>query len=336
MIPNILGYYSLTNYSVQQVNVGLVHETYLIKADEGDFILQRLNRIFDDKVIKNVDSVSNYLNQHYFLAQTVIKTITGYLGVDPKWGCDKRWWRLLSYVPGRVFEKAESDDMVYSCGIILGKFHCLMRGYHGELDPGRRVHDTCRHFELFKEKVLVGSGSEIDSLCNTILEIPNLLLPTDLKVEITHGDPKISNIVFANHAVAECLIDLDGCNRQNNIFIELGDAFRSWCNVGYEDGISNLFDLNKFKAGWSGYLEVCGSDFDSERRLLVPRAIKLITLELASRFLRDYFEDFYFGWDSSRYRSRKDHNLARAKGQIALFNDICAKDSDLLRILGCA
>jgi hypothetical protein len=50
--------------------------------------------------------------------------------------------------------------------------------------------------------------------------------------------------------------------------------------------------------------------------------MKQMTLELCSRFLIDAVEDKYFGWDSNRYNSRKENNIARALAQWRLFEKI--------------
>jgi hypothetical protein len=66
----------------------------------------------------------------------------------------------------------------------------------------------------------------------------------------------------------------------------------------------------------------------------VAQGIGTITLELAARFLADYFNDNYFGWDPKRYKSRRAHNLARARGQIALFKDLQKKMKQVKKIIG--
>ncbi len=43
-----------------------------------------------------------------------------------------------------------------------------------------------------------------------------------------------------------------------------------------------------------------------------------ITIELAARFCADAVHDRYFAWDPSRFESRRAHNLARARSQLAL------------------
>ena len=146
------------------------------------------------------------------------------------------------------------------------------------------------------------------------------LLPDDLPLRVIHGDPKISNVLFDRRLRATGIVDLDTCNRRP-LLVELGDAFRSWCGKA-EDDPHNTFSLPVFNAAWRGYAQEARGFITARERKLVAKAIGTITLELAARFLIDYFEDSYFGWDSSRYLSRRAHNLARARGQIAEFSTI--------------
>ena len=101
-----------------------------------------------------------------------------------------------------------------------------------------------------------------------------------------------------------------------------------------EDDAKNVFRLEIFKAGWNGYAKSAEGFISARERKLVPKSVATITLELASRFLADYFEDNYFGWDDSRYPSRRAHNLARARGQLALYRDIQKKMGKMEAIVG--
>ena len=175
---------------------------------------------------------------------------------------------------------------------------------------------------------MVEAKKDVDFVVN---ELPKLFLPADLPMRVIHGDPKISNILFDAKGNAKAIVDLDTCNRRP-ILVELGDAFRSWCGV-VEDDPKNTFRLPMFNAGWKGYSKVAGKWLTAKEKKLVPQAIGTITLELASRFLADYFTDNYFGWDAKRYESRRAHNLARARGQIALYKDLKKKMSDLKKVI---
>lgn len=57
-------------------------------------------------------------------------------------------------------------------------------------------------------------------------------------------------------------------------------------------------------------------------RALIPQAFRLLAIELAMRFLKDYFEDSYFGWNAEKFVSRSEHNLVRARGQMGLYRQL--------------
>ena len=50
----------------------------------------------------------------------------------------------------------------------------------------------------------------------------------------------------------------------------------------------------------------------------LAHGLEVIALELSARFCADVFQDSYFGWDSTRYASRRAHNLVRAQSQVSL------------------
>ena len=162
-------------------------------------------------------------------------------------------------------------------------------------------------------------------------ELPKLFLPHDLPLRVIHGDPKITNILFGPGGKAKAIVDLDNCNRQS-LLGELGDAFRSWCG-GEEDDPKNEFRLDLFRTAWKGYSKGAKDFLTTHESGYLPQALGTITLELATRFLTDYFSDSYFGWDKKRYQSRRAHNLARARGQIALYRDLREKTTEIREVV---
>lgn len=327
----VLFHYNLGSgpISVSKIEVGLINETHRVRAPEGDFILQKLHSIYGLGTVINVAGVAEFLTAQGWFAPQVLRTKEGAWGVEDS----GQWWRMSTYIPGRVWERVDAPLWAYEAGKILGRFHGAMRNYSGILREARRVHDSASHWNELLKVVPPKQEPEIEELMRAISALPSLFLPDSLERVIAHGDPKISNIIFEEaDDCAKALIDLDGCNKQNSVVIEWGDAFRSWCG-GDEDDYPNSFDLDKFQAGWVGYLEGAKMVVTRTERALLPRGIKLIILELASRFLRDFFEDRYFGWNSRLYPSRKAHNLARAKGQVALYLDFAQKESEIVKIV---
>ena len=86
-------------------------------------------------------------------------------------------------------------------------------------------------------------------------------------------------------------------------------------------------DLNLFQVYTSGYLKACPGLTDKEVELL-PLGAKIITLELAVRFLTDYLNgDCYFKTDY------EEHNLVRARTQMKLVADMERKWSQMQQIV---
>jgi aminoglycoside phosphotransferase (APT) family kinase protein len=153
-------------------------------------------------------------------------------------------------------------------------------------------------------------AAQIANAWNDFGTIPSLPL------RIGHGDPKISNFLFDTGGRITGVIDLDTM-AWTGVDIEIGDALRSWCNRASEDATHAEFDLDVARAGLQGYL--AGAPWlTPEERAALPDATQRICLELAARFAADALHESYFGWDPAVAPSRGEHNLLRARGQLAL------------------
>ena len=123
------------------------------------------------------------------------------------------------------------------------------------------------------------------------------------------------------------MVDLDTCTR-HTVLVDLGDAVRSWCAGPEDDPGGFRFDvLERMLEGYGA----SGVSLSEREWALVPRCGPLITWELASRFLRDTLEDRYFGWDASRYPSRRHHNLTRGRAMVELAAEM-ERRSDMIKV----
>lgn len=314
------------------VSSGLIHQTYKISAEKGMFILQRLHPVLaSKKIADDFLAVTSYLHVRDFPAPQCVLTKTGrVLARD-----EKHAWRMQTFIAGATHDRLGSLAQAREAGAMYARLHATLNGMRYTFTSPVKLHRTRAVYRTLmqtvracKDQLLVRAAQpEIDFLRH---ELPSYFLPADLPKRVIHGDPKTSNILFDARGRAKAVVDLDTCNR-HTILVDLGDAFRSWC-AKKEDDANVEFRLDLFRAGWSGYAREATFLTARERRL-VPQAIQCITLELAARFLTDYFTDSYFGWDPKRYPTRRAHNLARARGQIALFKDIKTKRSNLTKIL---
>jgi hypothetical protein len=137
----------------------------------------------------------------------------------------------------------------------------------------------------------------------------------------SHGDLKISNLLFDAAHRGVCLVDLDSVSRMP-LPLELGDAMRSWCNPAGEDSPETRVNREVFRALVEGYASVARAGVSDEERDALVTGFAQISLELTARFLADALNERYFGWNAARYATRGDHNLVRARGQWALHNAV--------------
>lgn len=323
MIPtSVLKQYSIGKIVREQpVSTGLIHQTFEIKASSGQYIMQRLHPVLSSpKIGEDFLAVTRHLSSVGFPTPSCVLTKTG--NVLAKYG--KSIWRMQTKLSGKTFDRIENVQMAREAGEMYARFHCAMDSMKYRFQSSLVLHQTekvlAKFFSVAKkyksDPLMKEVKIEVDFLKRTF---PKYLLPKNLPKHVIHGDPKISNILFVG-GKAKAIIDLDTCNR-SSILVELGDAFRSWCGK-QEDDPHNIFSLRLFRAAWNGYLMGAQGFLTKKEIALVPKAIGTITLELATRFLTDYFEDSYFGWDAKRYVSRRAHNIARCRGQLKEFTSL--------------
>ena len=142
---------------------------------------------------------------------------------------------------------------------------------------------------------------------------------------IVHGDPKISNVMFAARSDrALCLIDLDTLARMP-VALELGDALRSWCNPATEDAPDARFVRPFYAAAIEGYASAARGLLGPQEWSAIADGTLTITVELAARFCADALRERYFRWDESRYASSSAHNQARTRAQLKIASTLRAE-----------
>ena len=136
---------------------------------------------------------------------------------------------------------------------------------------------------------------------------------------VIHGDPKLENFLFGDQGSAEAIIDLDTL-RHGALIWELADGLRSWAAVRKDDDEIRLkYDI--LKAAGKSYHKH-GLALTDEEWAHLPAAISTMALNLARRYLRDYFEESYFAWDRARYPSLARQNLKRGAAMVSLARQV--------------
>lgn len=285
-------------------------------------VLQRLNtQIFSPNVHYDIEAVTAHLEGRGFCTPRLRRTREGTLWHTASTG---EVWRVLSWVGDRTIDKLTDPQLARSAGRLVAQFHQATVDFGGKFRSSRGTfHDTeLRMTELeeaLAQEVQHRHHSAVSELARDILAmLPQCGGISGLPSRVIHGDLKISNLRFSGDT-AVALVDLDTLGR-GTLDAELGDALRSWCNPAREEEPEVRFDLDLFESALTGYAEGGAAQWinPEEREAIVPGVLR-ITLELASRFAADALRERYFGWDPA-FGSRGDHNLCRARGQLALAN----------------
>jgi Ser/Thr protein kinase RdoA (MazF antagonist) len=320
-VENILRRFPIGRVTeVRRASSGLMHGTWLVEAEGGKFVLQRLHhKLATPEILSDFKAVTEHLAARGVLAPRLVATETGE-GVAED---DGRWWRLATYVEGETHDAVQSPEQAEEGARALARFHRAMQDIDHHFQSQHPLHDTEGHLRRLREAAARPEFAEVkagiaDEIAEADAQLSRMLLPPELPRRVVHGDPKISNVLFqGDRAVG--LLDLDTCTR-HTVLVDLGDAVRSWCRDGTEDE-RHHFKVDRFEAILRGYAAE-GPPLGALERRHLGEAGRLITLELASRFLRDVLEDEYFAWDERRFPDRRTHNRARGRAMLYLANDM--------------
>ena len=351
MIEKIIDNFNIEGevINVEENNSGNINSTYIVTIKNKDnkkkkYLVQRINtNVFQEpyKLMKNIEDITNYLDiqmqkegdtTHKVLR--VIKTknnkLLCYIEVHPG---ERRYYRVYEYIDNAIsYDNSIDEKIVYNTGKAFGNFQRLLSNY-----PIRRLTETIKDFHItdkrFKQLMddikvdSEGRALEVapeivfilmrEEICSLITE----QLGTDaIPLRVTHNDTKVNNVMM-NKKTGDYLavIDLDTV-MPGSLLFDYGDGVRSTAASAKEDetDLSKVsLDLKLFEAYTKGFLSEVSNNITYEELSLMAESIRIITLELAIRFLNDYINgDTYFKINYEK------HNLDRARNQIALVKDI--------------
>ncbi len=292
-----------TIHSWDKLAGGLVNVSYKVNASHGIFIVQQLNSIFPPEVTLRYKQLERFMRTQDIFVPVLLHTESG----SPLLENSNAHYRAFEYVANDGVTHLNAET-ARSAGEMLGKFHNVMANApHKPETLIPHFHDS-QHYVAQLESATAQYPEKVH---NVQPEIEACLAPRSDKIyddtPITlHGDPKAENMLFKD-GKAIALLDLDTL-MQGSVLIDIGDAMRSWCHTP-----KNTFDKNIFNAALEGYTS---HNSVGHTREDIVMATQHITLELATRFLTDYFQGTYFDWDPNKFDSRDAHNLARCKDNL--------------------
>lgn len=330
---------------------GNINKTYVaVFKDENDslkkYLVQRINTsVFTEpyKLMKNIEGVTSYLKRqmrkesdstHRVLE--VVKTKEGKSLCCIDKNGQKDYYRVYEFIENAVtYDYSTDANIVFNTGVAFGNFQKSLQNYPMNMlhETIPDFHNTKKRYKKLIEDIKIDPESRVmnvtkeivfilmrEDICSLIIDdLENNRIP----YRVTHNDTKVNNVMM-NSTTGEymAVIDLDTV-MPGSLLFDYGDGIRSTASTAKEDEPDlNKVELNLelFEEYTRGYLSEMAPYITEEELNLMGESIRIITLELAIRFLNDYINgDTYF---KTNY---ENHNLDRARNQLKLVEDIESK-----------
>ncbi len=325
---------------------GHINRTLKITTDTGrEYVLQRINKyVFKDpvKVMANASAVTDFLHSRSSrpdAALHFIPTLQGlYYHRDP----EGEFWRMTDFLGGFCLDAPETDADFYESALAFGQFQELLSGFpaetlyetipefHNTIDRYRQLRESIRADNVGRKKYVAAEidfALKLEELGGTLQRMRET---GELPLRVTHNDTKLNNVLLDKDTRKSlCVLDLDTVMPGLSVY-DFGDSIRFGAATAAEDepdASKMKLDLHLFQVYTKGYLEAAPSLTDKEVEML-PMGALIMTLEVGIRFLKDYLDgDIYF---KTAY---PDHNLIRARTQLALVADMQEKWNEMNRIV---
>ena len=312
---------------------GHIDQTWLAETDrQHRYILQKVNTgVFPNGrgLMNNIILVTEHLRKkdpdpRHVL--TLVPTKEGELYIRRG---ENELWRMYEFVDGGIcLDMAETPEDFRLSGKAFGNFQMQMADFPAEklveVIPG--FHDTPGRFRALNRAVredrmnrAASARREIDLYLEREEKaglLMDLLRKGELPLRVTHNDTKLNNVMLDRKTREPlCILDLDTV-MPGIVASDFGDSIRFGGSTALEDerDLDRVhLDLALYEAYTKGFLGACGSALNETELDTLADGARLITLEIGARFLTDYLEgDTYF------HTSRPEHNLDRARTQMAL------------------
>ena len=318
---------------------GHINSTYCLTTTEGTrYVLQKINTdIFGDPqgLMANAVGVTEHIRQRGGRAMTFIPTLAGEY-------CDEDGWRVSAFEEGLCLEAVQSADDFYQSGLAFGQFQQALSDYpaHTLHETIADFHNTPVRFAQLKAAVAESADGRLDR-CRQELEyalsleslggrLQAMREQGELPLRVTHNDTKLNNVLLDPQTHTPlCVLDLDTV-MPGLVAYDFGDAIRFGAATAAEDEqdpSKMKLDMALFEAFSRGFLAGAPSLTDLEVQTL-PLGAFTMTLECGIRFLADYLRgDTYFRI------AYPEHNLVRARTQLALCADMLYRWEDMTAVM---
>ncbi len=324
------------------------HINYTLKVDTSagkSYIVQKINQYVFHKpveVMANATAITGFIRKQADDPRCAIHFIPTKEGSYCYLDSEGEYWRAYEFVDGFCLEAPESEDDFYQSAIAFGRFQYLLRDFPADTlyETIPEFHNTVDRYRQFEASVAAdakgraaGAAEDIAFLMankERACCLQKMRESGELPLRVTHNDTKLNNVLLDKTTRQSlCVLDLDTVMPGLSLY-DFGDSIRFGAATAAEDEVDvnkMKLDLNLFRVYTQGYLQANTALTQREIEML-PTGAFVITVELATRFLKDYLDgDLYF---KTAYET---HNLVRARSQIALAADMLAKWEDMHRIV---
>ncbi len=332
--------------SCKEFGDGHINTTMRVTTDNGAvYVLQKINKyVFRNpiRVMDNVSAITEYLGRRVEDPRMALHFIPTHKGLYYHRDRKGEFWRMYDFVGGFSLNAPETEADFYESALAFGKFQELLAEFPADTlyETIPEFHNTIDRYRQFRESVKVDPCNRVGQVRGEIkflldreelgATLQNMRLSGELPLRVTHNDTKLNNVLLdLKTRKSLCVLDLDTVMPGLSLY-DFGDSIRFGAATAAEDEPDSskmALDLHLFEVYTRGYLEAAPSLTDKEVEML-PMGALIMTLELATRFLKDYIDgDLYFKTDYP------EHNLIRARTQIALVADMQEKWEDMNRIV---
>lgn len=357
-IKHVLPHFAFhgTYVDAREITSGNVNNTYLLTYREGDqeylYTLQHINTyVFKNprEVMSNIATVTNHLRNNMIRhsedpSRRVLEIVRTQDGQHMYEADEDEVWRAYLYInDASALDMVETVEQMEEVGRGFGAFQRNLCDFEAEnlFVPIPDFHNTTKRFYAFVRAVDQNRGGRLHKVQDEVEcmfehrrkmgEIIKLLDAGVIPLRVTHNDTKSNNVLLDNRTGKSlCVIDLDTV-MPGSVLYDYGDAVRFGASTAAEDEADTrriALDMDKTAAFTRGFVSEANGFLSQEELSRLPLGIQVITCELAMRFLTDYIDgDLYFKVNTP------EHNLTRARAQIALLTDVERKEKELYEMV---
>ena len=332
--------------SVSELTAGLINNSYHLKyalADgkKKEYVLQQINTFVfkkPEEVMANVQLVTQHLHAAYARqgvdsSRRALRLIPTVDGGNMHRDAQDRCWRADDFIgDAHSRDSLESPAEFMEVGRGFGSFQKMLFDFPADqlYDTIPDFHNTKKRFETFMQAVQedkAGRAGEIQadieffrSRREMMGSIVDMIGTGEIPLRVTHNDTKMNNVMLDKASgEAICVVDLDTVMPGSALY-DFGDAVRFGASTAAEDepDTSKIsINMDMFRAFAEGFVPEVRDALTKRELELLPLGVKVITCELAMRFLTDYLEGEVY-WKASY----PGHGLVRARAQMKLLTEI--------------